>query len=148
MEMIKGDIKETRKKIDEQARKGKKVVVKGRDISFNRLILENKKVRMLILSHINKKDKLKQRDSGLNEVLCKIAKQNNITLAIDLDELKKEKDKKTKAEILSRILQNIKLIKKYKNDFKILNYKNKNQAFSFLLTLGLPTNLSKKAVEK
>jgi len=148
MEIIKGDIKETRKKIDEQARKGKKVVVKGRDISFNRLILENKKVRMLILSHINKKDKLKQRDSGLNEVLCKIAKQNNITLAIDLDELKKEKDKKTKAEILSRILQNIKLIKKYKNDFKILNYKNKNQAFSFLLTLGLPTNLSKKAVEK
>jgi len=148
MEIIKGDIKETRKKIDEQARKGKKVVVKGRDISFNRLILENKKVRMLILSHINKKDKLKQRDSGLNEVLCKIAKQNNITLAIDLDELKKEKDKKTKAEILSRILQNIKLIKKYKNDFKILNYKNKNQAFSFLLTLGLPTNFSKKAVEK
>ncbi|MEK6820483.1 MAG: hypothetical protein AABX71_02110, partial [Nanoarchaeota archaeon] len=90
-----------------------KKIVQGKDISFNRKVLESKKTRMLILSHTDKKDKLKQRDSGLNQVLCKIARENNIILAIDINELKIE-DKKTKEQILSRIMQNIKLIKKFK----------------------------------
>jgi len=60
--------------------------------------------------------------------------------------LKEEKDKKTRAEIVARVLQNIKLIKKYKNKFKLLNYKNRKQAFSFLLTLGLPTKMAKEAL--
>ena len=122
-----------------------KKIVQGKDISFNRKVLESKKTRMLILSHTDKKDKLKQRDSGLNQVLCKIARENNIILAIDMNELKIE-DKKTKAQILSRIMQNIKLIKKFKNNFRLLNYNNKEQAFSFLLSLGLPTDVAKRAV--
>lgn len=124
----------------------RKEIVKGKDIAFNRKALENKNTKTLILSHTNKKDKLKERDSGLNQVLCKIAKQNNTILAFSLEELKKEKDKKTKAEILGRMLQNIRLIKKYKNKFKLINFKNKQQAFSFLLTLGLPTEIAKKAL--
>ncbi len=126
-------------------RQGK--IIQGKDIAFNRKALENKNAEMLILSHKNKKDKLKQRDSGLNQVLCKIAKKNSIAIAFDLNELAKEKDKKIKAIILGRMLQNIRLIKKYKNNFKLLNYKNKKQAFSFLLTLGLPTDLAKKALD-
>lgn len=122
-------------------------IVQGKTIEFNRKALESKETQMLILNHKIGKDRLKQRDSGLNQVLCKIAKENNITLAFDLDELKEEKDKKNKATILARMLQNIKLIKKYKNRFKLLNFKNKQQAFSFLLTLGLDTNMVKKAVE-
>lgn len=139
------NITETRKQIDKLAKENKEIIIQGRNIEFNRLILENKKVSSLILSHTDKKDRLKQKDSGLNQVLCKIAKQNNITLIIDLDELLKEDNKKTKAEILSRILQNIKLIKKYKNNFKIINFNNKSQASSLLLTLGLPTDMIKKA---
>jgi len=146
MQIIKGSIKEVKKEIDKQAGEGKEVVVQGKDIAFNRLILENKKVSALILSHTDKKDRLKQRDSGLNQVLCKIAKKNNITLILNLKELKEEKDKKTRAEIVARVLQNIKLIKKYKNKFKLLNYKNRKQAFSFLLTLGLPTKMAKEAL--
>src|SRR3989344_8293131 len=110
-------------------------IVQGKDISFNRKQLENKATGLLVLSHKDKKDKLKQRDSGLNHVLAKIAKDNSITLATDLQELTEEKDKKNKATILSRIIQNIKLIKKYKNKFKLLNAGNKQQAFSFLLSL-------------
>tara|TARA_Y100000310_G_scaffold340071_2_gene434670 strand:- start:347 stop:739 length:393 start_codon:yes stop_codon:yes gene_type:complete len=125
-----------------------KKTIQGKDISFNRIALENKNTETLILSHTNKHDRLNQRDSGLNQVLCKIALENNITLAIDMKELSETKDKKSKAIILSRIIQNIKLIKKYKNKFKLINYKNKEQAFSFLLSLGLPTNLAKKATEK
>ena len=125
-----------------------KKTIQGKDISFNRIALENKNTETLILSHTNKHDRLNQRDSGLNQVLCKIALENNITLAIDMKEVSETKDKKSKAIILSRIIQNIKLIKKYKNKFKLINYKNKEQAFSFLLSLGLPTNLAKKATEK
>jgi RNase P/RNase MRP subunit p30 len=122
----------------------KKSIVKGRDIAFNRKALENKKTSMLILSHKGTRDRLKQRDSGLNQVLCKIAKENDVTLAFDLDELRG--DKKQKAKLLSRMLQNIKLIKKYKNKFLLINYKNKKQAFSFLISLGLPTDMAKKAL--
>jgi RNase P/RNase MRP subunit p30 len=123
-----------------------KEIVQGKDIEFNRKALESRKTKILTLSHTNKKDKLKQRDSGLNQVLCKIARDNNIILAIDMNELKVE-NKKTKALILSRIMQNIKLIKKYKNNFKLINYSNKEQAFSFLISLGMPTDMAKKAVE-
>ncbi len=124
----------------------KEKIVYGKDIFFNRNILEKNLATILILSHKQKKDRLRQRNSGLNEVLCKIAKNNNITLAIDLNEIKQEENKEEKAKILSRIIQNIKLIKKFKNKFKLINYKNKPQAKSFLLILGLPTQIIKQAV--
>ena len=146
--LINTNSSEQARKLIEQARKqGKKAIIIGKSIDFNRIILENKKTNMLILSHENKKDKLKQRDSGLNHVLCKLAKQNSITLAFDLNELKKQHEKKSKALILARMLQNIKLIKKAKNKFKLLNYNNKNQAFSLLLSWKLPTDMAKMAVE-
>lgn len=140
------NIQEARKEIDKQAKEGKKVIVKGKTIDFNRQILENKKTNMLILNHQDQKDRIKQRESGLNQVLCKIAKNNNIILAIDENELRIE-NKKERADILGRIIQNIKLIKKYKNKLKLINYKNKIQASSLLLTLGLPTDKIKEALD-
>lgn len=140
------DIKLARKLVDKLAKEKKKVVVIGKDISFNREILENKKVNVLVLSHTDKKDRLKQRDSGLNHILCKIAKDNNITFAINLKEFEIE-NKKERALILSRLIQNIKLMKKTKNKVILQNYNNKYQAKSFLLTLGMPTIQIKQAVE-
>ena len=124
-----------------------KKIIQGRDIAFNRKMLESRETGVLILGHKPRKERLKQRESGLNQVLCKIARDNNIILAFDMKEITQEKDKKTRAEILSRMLQNIKLIRKFKNKFRLLNPENKHQAFSFLLTLGLPTNQAKEAVE-
>ncbi|MCX6748885.1 MAG: hypothetical protein NT076_04740 [Candidatus Pacearchaeota archaeon] len=120
--------------------------IQGSSIEENRKLIEKNKNIILVLSHTDKKDKLKQRDSGLNQVLCSLAKQRNIVLAIDLEELLKEKDRKEKAKILSRILQNLRLIKKFKNQFKLLNPRNKSQAFSLLISLGFPTNLAKEAI--
>ena len=139
------NINEVRKQIDKLFKSGKKVIVQGRDIAFNRIILENKKVDTLILTHRQPKIGLKQRESGLNHVLCKIATTNDIILAVNLQEFQTG-DKKERAILISRLLQNIKLIKKFKNKFTLLNYKNKEQAKSFLFTLGLPTNMIKKAV--
>ncbi len=125
-----------------------KEIIQGKDIEFNRKALENKKTKMLILNHENKKDRLYERDSGLNHILCQIAKNHKTILAFNLNEIRKQKDKKQKAKILSRMIQNIKLIKKFDNKFRLLNYKSKQQAFSFLNSLGLPTKKARDAVKK
>ncbi|MEM3405353.1 MAG: hypothetical protein QW117_00015 [Candidatus Pacearchaeota archaeon] len=139
------DIEEARKKIDSFSKLNKKIIVLGKDIEFNRKILENKKVNMLILNHKQKKDTLRQRDSSLNHILCKIAKKNNVIIAFDFSELERT-DKKEKAILLSRWIQNIKLCKKYKVKFKILTNKNKKNIFSFLLTLSCDTKNAKEAL--
>jgi RNase P/RNase MRP subunit p30 len=134
-----------RKEIDKLLKSKKKVIILGKSIEFNRKILENKKVNTLIISHKEKKDKLRQRDSGLNQVLCKIARENNITIAFDFSEL--EGEKKEKALLLARLIQNIKLCRKYKTKFIILsNKKEKDSLFSFLLTLGCDTKTAKEAL--
>lgn len=114
------NLQEARKQIDKLVKNKEKVIVQGRDIEFNRKILEIKKVNMLVLQHKQGRDKLKQRDSGLNHVLCNLAKENNITLAIDFSEIINSKEKE-RAKILGRIIQNIKLAKKSKNNLTILN---------------------------
>lgn len=138
------NLEEARKEIEKLSKEKKQVIILGNSIDFNRIILENKKVNFLMLNHKDKKDRLKQRDSGLNHVLCKIAKENNIGFIIDMKELNAEK--KERAKILARILQNIKLIKKFKNKLKIINYQDKYSISSFLLTLGLPTSMIKESL--
>ena len=137
---------EARKQIEKLSKEKKQVLVLGKSIDFNRVILENKRVNILILSHTNKKDMLKQRDSGLNHVLCNLASKNKITLAFDFSELKAEK--KEKALILARWMQNIKLMRKSKNKIKLINTENidERDLFSFLLTLGANTQQATMAV--
>lgn len=120
-----------------------KQIVLGSTIENNRKFLEHKNTKALILNHKLGKPMLYQQDSGLNQVLVKIAKKNNISLIIDLKDIKG--DKQQKAVILARIIQNLRLIKKYKPKFKIKG-KNKYQADSLLLVLGLPTQLIKQAL--
>lgn len=135
-----------RREIEKQKKLGKEIIIQGRDIEFNRKVLENRKVNMLILSHTDKKDKLKERDSGLNQVLCKLARENNITIVIDFNELKVE-DKKASAVILGRIIQNIKLIKKFKNKLIIINSQDKTGISAFLRILGADTKIAKEAAQ-
>lgn len=143
MKIISGNLNE----VLEQLNKAKtRQVVLGGNIDFNRKILEHKKTAELILNHKIGKDKLYERDSGLNHILCKIARDNDIILAIDLSEITKERtnqeNKREKAITLSRIIQNIKLIKKYKNKLKVIGI-GKREAQDILLVLSLPTNMLK-----
>jgi ribonuclease P/MRP protein subunit RPP1 len=124
------------------------IAVKAQDEEFNRKILETKDVNVLLSPEIhNRKDKLKQRDSGLNEVLCKIAAKNKIKIGIMLEDLIKKQGKE-KAIILARIMQNIMLCKKVNCDIILVGKYDKKDAFSFLITLGASTQQAKKAVEK
>ena len=125
--------------------KNQQIIIQAQDDVFNRKILENKDVDVLISpeSH-DRKDKLKQRDSGLNEIHCKLAKENNIKIAIDINQLKKL-NPKDKAIILSRIIQNIKLCKRTKTQIIVIPKQSKQDILSFFITLKGSTQQTKLA---
>lgn len=141
--IISSNLNEIRKQAEKLAKQGEKVIVLGRDIDFNRKVLEMKRVNVLVLQHKIGKDKLKQRDSGLNEILCNIAKKNSISLGIDFSELLTE-DKKEKGKILGRLIQNLKLMKRAGNKIEILNKpEDKKSLQAFFVVLGIDSKLAK-----
>ena len=107
-------------------------------------VLENKKTNALILSHKDKKDRLKQRDTGLNHILCKIARDKNKLILIDLKEIMEARSEE-KAQILGRLMQNIMLLKKYNVKTGVTNKstRNNHDIMSLLLTLGASTSFAK-----
>lgn len=141
------NIQEIRNQI-QKARKSDKeelIIVKAGDEEFNRKVLEIKGVNILLSPELHqRKDKLKQRDSGLNEHLCKLAAKNNIKIAIDIDELRKL-DKKQKALALARIIQNIKLCKRTKTKIILYpeNKHDKLDVISFITSLKGSTEQTK-----
>ncbi|GAI58208.1 unnamed protein product [marine sediment metagenome] len=90
------------------------------------------------------KTKLKQRDSGLNEVLCKLAKKNNIKIGIQINKIQKL-NKQQKAIVLSRIIQNINLCKRTKTPIMFFpkNKFKKQDVLAFFLALKSSTQLAK-----
>jgi RNase P/RNase MRP subunit p30 len=140
--IISEKIEEVRKQAEKLAKEVRKVIVLGRDIEFNRKILEMKKVNMLVLQNKIGRDKLKQRDSGLNEVLCDIAKKNNVIIGIDFSEILNSEGKE-RGKILGRVIQNLKLMKKAKNKIEIINKPADRRGFQALfLVLGIDTKLA------
>jgi len=130
-----------------KANQVEEIVVKAGDEEFNRKVLEIKGVNILLGTEIHeRRDKLKQRDSGLNEFLCKLAKKNNIKIAIDIKRLQKL-DKKEKAKALARIIQNIRLCKRTKTDiiFWPENIFKSQDIMAFITTLKGSTEQGKIA---
>jgi len=61
-----------------------KVAVLAKNDEFNRKMFENSQVDMVFGLEIGKKkDRLRQRDSGFNQVLAKLAKENDISIGLD-----------------------------------------------------------------
>jgi len=143
------NLNQARKKIAELKKNKQPIIVQAQDEKFNRKMFENPDIDIILSpeSH-NRKDYMKQRDSGLNEILAKLAKENNIKIAIDLDNLKKQ-DKTQKAIILSRIKQNIQLCKRTKTKLIIFpkTKQNKQDITSFMQTLGSSTQQAKQALQ-
>lgn len=123
--------------------KGKEIVFSSNDDDLNRKVLEKLEVNFILIKLENRKDYLKQRNSGLNEVMVKIAKKKNVGIGIDFDELKESKDKE---KILSRIRQNISLCKRVKVRMKFFSESEQDVYFlkSLGLVLGMPTWMVKE----
>jgi len=84
------NLNQARKQIQELKKENKPIIVQAQSENFNRKILETKDVNIFLSPELHdRKDKLKQRDSGLNEVLCKLATKNNIQIGIDLKQIQK-----------------------------------------------------------
>lgn len=136
---IRQKIKENPKKI---------IIFSSNNDKLNRKVIEKEKINILLLNQAQRKDRFKQRDSGFNQVLAKLAKNKNIIIGINLDEILESKGEKKK-EILARIKQNIKLCnkQKLKMDFIALKEKNKRDIYDLKalgLVLGMPTYLTKE----
>lgn len=144
------NLNEARKQIQKLKKENIPVIVKAQDEEFNRKILEIPEVDILLSTELhNRKDKLKQRDSGLNEHLCRLAKENNVKIAIDIESIQKL-DKKEKALALARIMQNIMLCKKTNAEIILYpkeKYK-KQDVLSFFLSLKGSTQLAKRSISE
>ena len=138
------DFEKAKKAINKS--KEKPVIFTSDNDELNRKVLEKLKINILLLNQSKRKDFQKQRNSGLNHVLAKIAKKTDITLGINLDEIIEAKPKE-KAEIISRITQNIKLCNKNKLKMKFISSKHSRDIYdlkSLGLILGMPTWMMSK----
>lgn len=143
------NLTQARKKIQQLKKANQQIIVNAQDDAFNRKIIEIKEVDIITnLEQHERKDYMKQRDSGLNEILAKLAKQNNIKIGIHLQKLKSLTPQK-KAIILGRIKQNIILCKRTKTQIIILDKEKftKQDIMSFMQVLGASTTQAKEAIE-
>lgn len=121
--IIDADEKEARRTIEFIKTKDKKIkiAVVGRDENFNRRAIETLKINYLISPEkIDLKDSLKQRASGLNHVVAKLAVKKNVTILVGINNIFYENNKKKKAKIVSRIIQNIKICRSAKCNIKLV----------------------------
>ncbi len=131
----------------EQIKKEKHpAVVKSQNPDFDRKILEYGKADILLFDKLGyRQDRLKQIDSGLNHVLAKIAAKNNTSIGFDLAGLRKS-SRKTKALILLKLIENIKICKKANCRIVLISQKNKKDAQNLMLSLGASTQQAKQAI--
>lgn len=125
-----------RKKIKENP--GKRVILSCEDDELNRKIMEKEKVDIYLPSLKNRKDFQKQRNSGFNQVMAKIAKEKDILIGINVKEIL-ESNGREKSEIITRIIQNIELCKKAKLKMVFIPKTNSQDGLSLGLSLGMPT---------
>ena len=124
---------------------GKKIIFSSDDDELNRKILEKEDINILLLNQAGRKDFQKQRNSGFNHIMAKLAKKKNVVIGINLDEIISAEGKQ-KASILARTSQNIRICSKNKLKMVFL-YKNQKRDIydlkAFGLVLGMPTNMIK-----
>ncbi|MDD5193131.1 MAG: hypothetical protein PHF67_00945 [Candidatus Nanoarchaeia archaeon] len=134
---------ELRKQIQNLKKENQPIVVKAQDEEFNKKVLEIPGVEVLFAPELHdRKEPLKQRDSGLNEHLCRLAKENKVKIAIDISGLQKL-DKKEKARVLARILQNIQLCKRTRTKIVLWpeNEYKKTDVIAFITSLKGSTEM-------
>ena len=149
-ELIKeSNFDKARKLVDLVIKEKKLPVVVARDDDFNRKVLEKTNLRYLLFVNFKeRKDRLKQRDAGLSEFICKVARDKGIFIGFCFAEILKLQGKEL-AWHLAKIRQNIMLCKKYKVKVVLFEIEglNKKDLFGFLLSLGMSTDMAKFAVE-
>jgi len=113
---------------------------------------ENKFVDIILgLENIEKKDSLHKRESGLNEVICKLAKKNKIAIGFPFNSILHSD---IKSQLFGRMMQNVELCKKYGVRMVLASFaetkwdvRSYHELFSFGLVLGMTPKEAKDALE-
>ena len=80
----------------------------------DRLFIEGKKIKLIYgFEELNKKDYIHQRASWLNHILCELAGKNNIFVGFSYSSLFNKSGTAT-SMLIGRMMQNIRLCRKYK----------------------------------
>ena len=88
-----------------------KIIIGGTD-NKNRKAVEDKSVDVLLSPEKGRtKDFMKFRNSGLNQVLCKLANKNKVAIGFNFDDVLNSDDR---VSLLGKMMQNVKLCRKYK----------------------------------
>ncbi len=127
--------------------KGEIVALQGRDLAFNRKMLELGGFDLLISPEkaSEKKDKPKQLDVAFNHILAKAAAKNKISIAFDLGEIRALPIDQ-KSDRLMRISKIIEFCRKANTKITVINYRDKRNAAALLRSLGASSQQSSKAV--
>jgi len=139
------DFQKARNLIRKNRQDGRKIIFSGTD-EMNRKVLEKEKIDVLLVKLKGRKDKIKQRDSGFNKVLAKLAKKKDVAIGIELDEIINP-EKKEMAKIIARLMQNVNLCKKEKLKMIFIGNKYQKNAYDLKalgLILGMPTWMTKE----
>ena len=123
--LIEASEKEARRIVDMLKGSGKLIGVVGGDDVFNRRVVETLRVDYLVSPERGKKvDSLKQRDSGVNHVVARIAREREVDIVVDFNSVAGLKGKK-KALRLGRIMQNVRVCRKAGCGLKIASFGTK-----------------------
>jgi RNase P/RNase MRP subunit p30 len=96
-----------------------KVALVGGDDAFNRRAIESLKIDYLISPEKKVgKNTLKQRDSGINHVVAKMAKEKGVGFVIDFSDIA-QLDPIKKVARIEGVIQNIKICRKVNCEIKI-----------------------------
>ena len=108
------------KNLNQAVKLSKLLVAKSSD--NDRFLIESKKIRLIYgFEEVNKKDYLHQRASGLNQIICELAKKNNVAIGFAYSSLF-NKNKPIASTLIGRMIQNIQLCKKYKCNVVIASF--------------------------
>ncbi len=104
--------------LNKAAKKSRFLVAKSSE--KDRLFIESKKIKIIYgFEESGKKDYFHQRASGLNHVLCELARKNDVAVGFSYSSVISNKNP---ALIIGRMMQNISLCKKYKVDTLITSF--------------------------
>ena len=143
------NFEQIRKKVSEAKESSKKVIFQSNDDELNLKIMEKLDIDVILINESGRKDFSKQRNSGFNQVMSKLAKKKKIALGINFDEIIHSKGNE-KAEIIARIIQNINLAKKDKLNVKFIsknqNIKDEYDIKALGLILGMNTKMAQGCI--
>jgi len=131
--------KDLRKKIESS---GGLIVIKGANDDINRAALENRRTDILLNpENESEKDFIHFRNSGLNQVLCKLANKNKTAIGFSFSILMNSEKKEL---VLGRMMQNVFLCRKYKVKMVLGSFakkeneiKNEKELMSFGKVIGM-----------